>query len=102
MLSGAVRPAAAYGAPVAAIDEAKAKTMPGVRLIMAVPQGVAVVADQYWQAVKALAEVRETYASHPNNSASSTMVEAALRQGLEQPGHPTMGSHGEVATAMKS
>jgi CO/xanthine dehydrogenase Mo-binding subunit len=76
--------------------------MPGVRLIMAVPQGVAVVADQYWQAVKALAEVRETYASHPNDNASSTTVEAALRQGLEQPGHPTMGSHGDVAAAMKS
>lgn len=102
MLYAAVRHGPAYGSTVAAIDDAKAKSMPGVRLIMAVPQGVAVVADQYWQAVKALAEVRETYASHPNDNASSTTVEAALRRGLEQPGHPTMGSHGDVATAMKS
>src|SRR5258708_39205396 len=76
--------------------------MPGVRLTTAVPQGVAVVADQYWQAVKALAELRETYASHPNDNASSATVEAALRRGLEQPGPPPMGSHGDVATAMKS
>jgi isoquinoline 1-oxidoreductase subunit beta len=102
MLFAAVRHGHAYGSTVAAIDGAKAKTMPGVRLIMAVPQGVAVVADQYWQAVKALAEVRETYASHPNDHASSKTVEAALRQGLEQPGVPTMGSHGDVAAAMKS
>ena len=53
MLYAAVRHGRAYGSTVASIDDAKAKTMPGVRLIMAVPQGVAVVADQYWQAVKA-------------------------------------------------
>src|SRR5258705_2367282 len=102
MLYAAVRHGPAYGSTVSAIEDAKAKTMPGVRLIMAVPQGVAVVADQYWQAVKALAEVRETYASHPNDDASSKTVEAALRQGLEQPGVPTLGSHGDVAVAMKS
>ena len=102
MLYAAVRHGPAYGSTVSAIEDAKAKTMPGVRLIMAVPQGVAVVADQYWQAAKALAEVRETYASHPNDHASSKTVEAALRQGLEQPGVPTMGSHGDVAVAMKT
>src|SRR5258705_3174070 len=102
MLYAAVRHGPAYGSTVAAIDDAKAKSMPGVRLVMPVPQGVAVVADQYWQSVKALAEVRETYASHPNDNASSATVEAALRQGLEQHGTPTMGSHGDVAAGMKS
>jgi len=100
MLYAAVRHGPAYGSTVAHIDDAKAKTMPGVRLIMAVPQGVAVVADQYWQAVKALAEVHETYANHPNSDASSATVEAALRHGLEQPGVPTPGCHGDATTAM--
>jgi CO/xanthine dehydrogenase Mo-binding subunit len=102
MLYAAVRHGPAYGSTVTQIDDAKAKSMPGVRLVMAVPQGVAVVADQYWQAAKALAEVRETYASHPNSEASSATVEAALRRGLELPGVPTMGSHGDVPAAMKS
>lgn len=102
MLYAAVRHGPAYGSTVTQIDDAKAKSMPGVRLVMAVPQGVAVVADQYWQAAKALAEVRETYASHPNGEASSATVEAALRRGLEQPGVPTIGSHGDVPAAMKS
>ncbi len=102
MLYAAVRHGPAYGSTVTTIDDAKAKAMSGVRLIMAVPQGVAVVADQYWQAVKALAEVHEAYAKHPNDDASAATVEAALRQGLEQPGHPTMGGHGDVEAAMKS
>ena len=102
MLYAAVRHRPAYGSTVAHIDDAKAKAMPGVRLVMAVPQGVAVVADQYWQAAKALAEVHETYANHPNSEASSATVEAALRRGLDQPGVPTIGSHGDVAAAMKS
>ena len=102
MLYAAVRHGPACGSTIAKIDDAKAKTMPGVRLIMPVPQGVAVVADQYWQAVTALAEVRETYDPHPNDGASSATVEAALRQGLAQAGEPTMGSHGDVAVAMKS
>src|SRR5260370_3565584 len=38
MLYAAVRHGPAYGSTVAAIDDAKAKTMPGVRLIMAVAQ----------------------------------------------------------------
>jgi len=102
MLYAAVRHGRAYGSTVAQIDDAKAKSMAGVRLIKAVPQGVAVVADQYWQAVKALAEVRETYASHPNSQASSASVDAALRRGLERPGISTFGSHGDVSAAMKS
>jgi isoquinoline 1-oxidoreductase subunit beta len=102
MLYAAVRHGPAYGSTVAHIDDAKAKTMPGVRLVMAVPQGVAVVADRYWQATKALAEVHETYANHPNSNASSATVEAALRHGLEQPGVPTPGCHGDAAAAMKT
>jgi isoquinoline 1-oxidoreductase subunit beta len=102
MLYAAVRHGPAYGSTVTHIDDVKAKSMPGVRLVMAVPQGVAVVADQYWQAAKALAEVRETYAPHPNSEASSASVEAALRLGLEQPGVPTFGSRGDVSAAMKS
>src|SRR4029077_7973902 len=102
MLYAAVRHGLAYGSTVAAIDDAKAKTMPGIRLIMAVPQGVAVVADQYWQAVKALAEVRETYASHPNDNASSTTGEAARRRGRGQARPPALGSHGDVPTGMKA
>jgi CO/xanthine dehydrogenase Mo-binding subunit len=60
MLYAAVRHGPMRGSQVASFDADRARSMPGVKLVMAVPQGVAVVADQYWQAAKALTEVRET------------------------------------------
>jgi isoquinoline 1-oxidoreductase subunit beta len=102
MLYAAVRHGRAVGSSVVSIDDSKAKTMPGVKLVMAVPQGVAVVADQYWQAVKALEVVREAYSDHPNISASSASLGDRLRTALGQPGVATPGSHGDVAAAKKS
>jgi isoquinoline 1-oxidoreductase beta subunit len=102
MLYAAVRHGRAYGSVVATIDAEAAKKMPGVRLVMAIPQGVAVVADQYWQAATALAEVRETYHDHPNMTQSSQTVEASLRKGLSEPGDQAIGVHGDFPTAIKS
>src|SRR5260370_18763510 len=50
MLYAAVRHGPAYGSPVAAIDDATAKSMPSVRLIMAGPQQLAGVAGASCQA----------------------------------------------------
>src|SRR6202022_4118135 len=43
MLYAAVRHGPAYGSTIASIDDAVATAMPGVKLVMAIPQGVAVV-----------------------------------------------------------
>src|SRR5260370_6748118 len=59
MSYAAVRHGPAYGSTVAAIDDAKAKSMPGVRLIMAVPEGLCAPARQHLQASKGPAAVRE-------------------------------------------
>src|SRR5258706_6720399 len=48
MLYAAVRHGPAYGSTVAAIDDAKAKSIPGVMLIMAVPQSFVLFAYQYY------------------------------------------------------
>jgi isoquinoline 1-oxidoreductase beta subunit len=39
-----------FGATMKSFDDSKAKAMPGVRRIVAIPAGVAVVADTFWQA----------------------------------------------------
>src|SRR5258706_14541721 len=49
MLYAAVRHGPAYGSTVTQIDDAKAKSMPGVRLVMAVPHSRALVSDQQLQ-----------------------------------------------------
>lgn len=102
MLYAAVRHGPARETTVASLDDSAAKRMPGVRLVMAVPQGVAVVADQYWQAAMALAEVHETYTENANSQVSSDSIALALRQGLDAPGDAVPGVHGDVASGMQA
>ena len=102
MLYAAVRHGSAYGSVVETIDAEKANTMPGVRLVMAIPQGVAVVADQYWQAATALAEVKETYTDHANLRQNSATVEASLREAMKEKGDTAIGVHGDFPAALKS
>ena len=40
------------GAKIVAVDDAAAKAMPGVKQVVQIPQGVAVLADTYWTALK--------------------------------------------------
>ena len=55
MLNASIMEAPVFGAKVKSYDEAKAKAMPGVRHVMKVGDtAVAVVADTWWQANKAL------------------------------------------------
>lgn len=53
LLTAVVKHAPRFGATVAKIDADAAKQVPGVRYIVEVPNGVAVVATTYWQAKKA-------------------------------------------------
>ncbi len=101
MLYAAVRHGPIRGSQVATLDTDRARSMPGVKLVMAVPQGVAVVADQYWKAVKALAEVRETYTGNLADAGTTEKLTAALRAAMSQQGDPSPENHGDVATAMK-
>src|SRR5438552_14585218 len=50
MLTAVVARAPVFGAKVKSFDDSHARNMPGVRKIVAVPSGVAVVADLFWQA----------------------------------------------------
>jgi isoquinoline 1-oxidoreductase beta subunit len=101
MLYAAVRHGSAYGSVIDTIDADEATKMPGVRLVMAIPQGVAVVADQYWQAATALAQVKETYKDHPNLKQTSATVEASLRKAMTEPGDTAIGVHGDFPGAIK-
>src|SRR5262249_45289449 len=52
MLTAIVARPPLFGATVAKFDAAKAKTVPGVRHVVQIPSGVAVVADNTWAAMK--------------------------------------------------
>ena len=50
MLTAAIARPPIFGAKVKTFDDAKAHSMPGVRKVVAIPAGVAVIADTFWQA----------------------------------------------------
>src|SRR5438309_9689218 len=50
MLAAVVARPPIFGATMKSFDDSRARSMPGVRKIAAVPSGVAVIADSFWQA----------------------------------------------------
>lgn len=50
MVTAVVARAPIFGAKMKSFDDSRARSMPGVRKIAAVPTGVAVIADTFWQA----------------------------------------------------
>lgn len=57
MLIAAVRTVPVIGARLIGFDDSAAKLMPGIKAIVPVQNGVAVVAERYWQARRALATI---------------------------------------------
>lgn len=53
-----IKAAPVFGAAVASLDDSAARAMPGVLDVVRLDDAVAVVADGYWQASKALAQVK--------------------------------------------
>jgi isoquinoline 1-oxidoreductase beta subunit len=50
MLTAVIARPPIFGAKVKSFDDSRARAMPGVRKIVAIPAGVAVIADTFWQA----------------------------------------------------
>ena len=83
MLNAAVRDAPVFGAKIDKIDDAKAKGMPGVKMVVKVGEsGVAVIADTWWRAKKALDTVAVTYLPHPAMKISQADIVATMDEGL--------------------
>src|SRR5258708_6706381 len=50
MLTAVIARPPIFGAKMKSFDDARARSMPGVRKVVAIPAGVAVIADSFWQA----------------------------------------------------
>ena len=79
MLIAALAQCPAIGGKVASFDAAKAKTMPGVKHVVQISSGVAVVADTYWQAKTALAAVDIKWDESAVAGVTSTGIAAELK-----------------------
>lgn len=93
------------GGKVVSFDATKAKAAPGVIDVVQIPDGVAVVADTYWHAVKARDLLQVTWDDGPNaNLDTAAMVagtRAALASGKPVPHKKEGDADAAVAAAAK-
>jgi isoquinoline 1-oxidoreductase beta subunit len=83
MLNAAIKDSPVFGANIKNFDAAKVEKMPGVKKVVQVNDtAVAVVADTWWHAQKAIEALPVTYEEGPNNKVSSASIAEWLKEGL--------------------
>ena len=100
MLIAAVRTAPTIGGSVGRYDENAIKTMPGVRAVVAIPNGVAVVADTYWQARSALAAMPLEFDPGPHSAVNSVSTRQEMQTTLERGPWATPVNEGNAETVL--
>ncbi len=86
MLTALVARAPSFGAKVARFDAAAAKAMRGVRAVVQVPSGVAVIADSFWPAFKARAVLQIEWSPGPGASLDTERLSADYLERSRRPG----------------
>jgi len=100
MLYAALAQCPVIGGKVASFDAAKAKAMPGVKNVVQITDGVAVVADSWWQARVARDTLEITWEEGPAKAMSSDTVAAGLKAAAAKPG-AVFKKQGDVEAGMK-
>src|SRR5258708_33819595 len=86
MLTAVVARAPILGAKVKSFDDSRGRNMPGVRKVVAVPSGVAVVADSFWQAKVARDAVRIDWDEGEMHAFSTSQLMQQFREQAKSPG----------------
>src|SRR3989442_8797368 len=86
MLVAVVARCPVFGGRVAGFDATKAKAVPGVRHVVQVSSGVAVVADGYWPAKKGRDALAVTWDEGANATVSSASIAQLFAQRAQQAG----------------
>jgi isoquinoline 1-oxidoreductase beta subunit len=101
MLYASLAQCPVIGGKVVSVDDAKAKSMPGVKHVLKISDGVAVVADSWWQARQARDALGITWDEGANKALNSEAVFKGLAEGLSKPA-AQIRQQGNVDEAMKS
>jgi isoquinoline 1-oxidoreductase subunit beta len=94
-----------HGETPVSVDDAAAKAMKGVKNVVRLPYGVAVVADNTWTAFQAKRALKVTWTT--TSKARSYSTEKALPEFVARAKNPAdagvvMGTHGDTENALKS
>ncbi|TAK97558.1 MAG: xanthine dehydrogenase family protein molybdopterin-binding subunit, partial [Aquabacterium sp.] len=101
MVYAAIAQSPVFGAKVASVDGKAALQRPGVLKVMQIPQGVVVVANNWWRAKQALAEVKISYEASPNDKVSSADIRQRYKDELAAKEGFTYGTKGDPDAAFK-
>src|SRR5258707_11108788 len=89
-----------FGGKLAAVDEAKAKAVPGVSQVVRLDDAVAVVAIHTWAAKQGLAAAAPQWDAGPNAKLSTAHIVAQLARASENP-VPMPRTDGDPAPAIR-
>src|SRR5262249_49004201 len=101
MAYAAVKHSPVHGGALASFDKSSVMGMPGVIDVVPVPNGVAVVAEQYWQASRALMSLKARFDDGPNSGVSSESLDAQYRAALAGNVWKTVKTEGEAIRGEK-
>jgi isoquinoline 1-oxidoreductase beta subunit len=84
MLVGVVARSPAIGGTVASYDDSAARLVPGVRDVVQIPAGVAVLADHYWIALKGRDALDVQWRAGPNDQLSTDALRTDMAAQMDQ------------------
>src|SRR3984893_11320525 len=101
MLTAVIARPSIFGAKVKSFDDSRARSMPGVRKIVAVPAGVAVIADTFWQAKTARDALRVDWNEGSMETFNTSEMMHQFRERAKSPG-TSVRKDGDATAALAS
>lgn len=102
MLHASVMQSPVFGGKVMTVDSTAAEKMRGVKQIVRLENAVAVVADNWWRANRALKMVKVEWDEGTNSKVTSETIKNVLRAGLDDPMIPTAIKIGDAPAVLAS
>jgi isoquinoline 1-oxidoreductase subunit beta len=99
MLYAVVARCPVFGGKVASFDATKAKAVPGVKTVVEISRGIAVVADNTWAAMQGRRALDVKWDEGPNASASSDSISKLFADQMAKPGAEAR-KEGDAASAL--
>jgi len=102
MLHASIAQSPVFGGKVKAVDAAEAEAMRGVKKVVRAEDFVAVVADSWWRANRALGKLKIEWDVGAYGEASDATIAAMLREGLDDPKIAAARRTGDVSAGFAS
>jgi|CZKH01.1.fsa_nt_gi isoquinoline 1-oxidoreductase beta subunit len=99
MLTAVIARPPIFGAKMKSFDDSRVRSMPGVRKIAAIPSGVAVIADTFWQAKTARDALRVEWDEGSMQNFNTSEMMHQFRERAKSPG-TSVRKDGDAAAAL--